>query len=129
MPRLVPAALLACVLAVPDPARAAAPATAPAQPLFSRHVVPLFSRLGCNAGSCHGAVKGQNGFRLTLFGTDPGLDHARLVREFGSRRLNFADPDASLLLLKATAQVPHQGGKRLDVSSPEYTLLRNWITS
>src|SRR6266513_1877510 len=72
----------------------------PAEPRFSRHVVPLFSRLGCNAGACHGAVKGQNGFRLSLFGADPGLDHARLLREFGGRRLNLADPDASLLLLK-----------------------------
>ena len=79
------------------PAKAAAaaqePSKLPAEPLFSRHVVPLFSRLGCNAGACHGAVKGQNGFRLTLFGVDPALDHQRLVREFSSRRLNFQDPD------------------------------------
>src|ERR1700704_6394093 len=98
----------------------------PAEPRFSRHVVPLFSRLGCNAGACHGAVKGQNGFRLTLFGADPALDHARLVREFGGRRLNFHDPDASLLLLKATGQISHEGGKRLDVGSGEYKLLRAW---
>jgi hypothetical protein len=96
-------------------------------PLFSRHVVPLFSRLGCNAGACHGAVKGQNGFRLTLFGADPALDHHRLLREFGGRRLNFQDPDASLLLSKATGQIPHEGGKRLDIASAEYRLLRGWI--
>ena len=58
----------------------------PADPLFSRHVVPVFSRLGCNAGSCHGAVKGQNGFRLSLFGADPAADHARLLREASGRR-------------------------------------------
>src|SRR3954470_11628888 len=97
----------------PAPLRAGE-AAVPAAPKFSRHVVPLFSRLGCNAGACHGAVKGQNGFRLTLFGADPGLDHVRVVREFGGRRLNFRDPDASLLLLKGTGQVPHEGGKRLD---------------
>src|SRR5262249_29462178 len=101
----------------------------PAEARFSRHIVPLFSRLGCNAGSCHGAVKGQNGFRLTLFGADPALDHARLIREFGSRRLNFHDPDASLLLQKATAQVPHQGGRRLEPDSREYRLLRDWIAA
>src|SRR5207244_5076439 len=84
-------------------------------PRFSRQVVPLFSRLGCNAGSCHGAVKGQNGFRLSLFGADPASDHARLLREFGGRRLNFQDPDASLFLLKGSGQIAHEGGKRLDV--------------
>jgi hypothetical protein len=99
----------------------------PAQPLFSRHVVPVFSRLGCNAGSCHGAVQGQNGFRLTLFGADPALDHARLLREFGGRRLNLTEPDASLLLLKAAGRVPHQGGKQTDVDAPEYQILRTWI--
>src|SRR5262245_32520855 len=70
---------------------------AEAVPLFSRHVVPLFSRLGCNAGSCHGAVKGQNGFRLALFGADPALDHTRLLREHSGRRLNLLDADNSLL--------------------------------
>ncbi len=100
-----------------------------AEPRFSRHVTPLFSRLGCNSGACHGAVKGQNGFRLTLFGADPALDHARLVREYSGRRLNFQNPDASLLLLKATGQIPHEGGKRLDAASAEYRLLRQWIAA
>src|SRR4051812_5281820 len=106
---------------------AASASPAPAQePQFSRHIVPIFSKLGCNSGACHGAVKGQNGFRLTLFGADPALDHHRLVREFGGRRLNFQDSDASLLLLKATGQIPHEGGKRLDVASAEYRMLQSW---
>ena len=63
--------------------------TVPTLPLFSRHVIPLFSRLGCNAGSCHGAVKGQNGFRLSLFGAEPAADHQRLLRESAGRRLNL----------------------------------------
>jgi hypothetical protein len=95
--------------------------------LFSRHVAAVFSRLGCNAGTCHGAVKGQNGFRLTLFAADPALDHDRLLREFGGRRLNRSEPEASLLLLKATARVPHQGGKRMEVGSLDYEILRRWI--
>src|SRR3954469_23266120 len=102
---------------------AAAPLRAvevPDAPRFSRHVVPLFSRLGCNAGSCHGAVKGQNGFRLSLFGADPALDHARLLREFAGRRLNLLDAQDSLLLRKATGQAPHQGGSRLTPAGPEY---------
>lgn len=111
------------------------PATVLAQPnandtpLFSRHVVAVLSKLGCNGGACHGAVNGQNGFRLALFGANPALDHERLIHEFGGRRLNLHDPDASLLLLKATGQVSHEGGKRTDAGSPEYTLLRRWIAA
>ena len=36
---------------------------------FERHVMGLFSKLGCNSGSCHGSFQGKNGFRLSLFGT------------------------------------------------------------
>ncbi|MBL8799943.1 MAG: DUF1553 domain-containing protein [Planctomycetia bacterium] len=99
----------------------------PSEPLFSRHIVPLFGRLGCNAGACHGAVQGKNGFRLSLFGADPASDHERLRREFGGRRLNFTDPAQSLLLLKATGQVPHEGGKRLLVGGAEYQSILGWI--
>lgn len=99
-------------------------------PLFSRHVVPLLSRLGCNAGgSCHGAVKGQNGFRLTLFGGQPDLDFMRLTREFNGRRVNFHCPEQSLILVKATGQAPHGGGKRTDIGSSDYQVLRDWIAA
>src|SRR4029079_2636807 len=79
-------------------ARAADAKTDPATPSYAKHVTAVFSRLGCNGGTCHGAVKGQNGFRLSLFGGDPTGDYERLMREFGARRLSVADPDASLLL-------------------------------
>jgi hypothetical protein len=102
---------------------------ASAPPLFTRHVEAVFSRLGCNGGTCHGAVKGQNGFKLSLFGADPALDHDRLLREAGGRRLNLLDPDASLVLLKATGRTSHQGGKRTAVGSPEYQVLRRWIAA
>jgi hypothetical protein len=122
---LIATALLVGLGLYPAPVQAASEPTN--QPLFSRHVVPLFSRLGCNAGLCHGAVKGQNGFQLTLFGADPALDHLRLMRDSGGRRVSLVDPDSSLMLLKATGRVAHQGGKRMEVGSPEYQLLRNWI--
>lgn len=105
----------------------AAEPAAPVEPLFSRHVVPVLSKLGCNAGACHGMVQGKGGFRLSLFGVDPHLDHERLLKETAGRRLNRNIPDASLILLKATGQVPHEGGQRTAVGSPEYQILRNWI--
>lgn len=96
---------------------------------YQRHVSAVFSKLGCNGGTCHGSVKGQNGFRLSLFGADPDGDHARLLREFGGRRLNLSDPTASLLLRKATGQAEHGGGVRLHPDSPEYALLCDWIAA
>jgi urease accessory protein UreF len=101
----------------------------PSEPLFSRHVVPLLSRLGCNSGACHGAVQGKGGLRLSLFGYQPGLDYERLMREFGGRRVNRTNPDTSLFLLKATSQVPHEGGMRTMLGSYEYQVLRNWVAA
>lgn len=101
---------------------------AQAKPQFSRDVAAVFSKLGCNGGACHGAVQGQNGFRLTLFGADPGLDHQRILRDGAGRRINFHNPERSLLLLKATGEVPHAGGKRTEFGSPEYQLVRQWIS-
>ncbi len=98
-------------------------------PSYQRHVAAVFSRLGCNGGTCHGSVQGQNGFRLSLFGADPSADHARILREVGGRRLNRLDPDASLLLLKATGQIEHGGGQRLTPGSVEYNVLRRWIAA
>lgn len=99
----------------------------PTEIVFSRHVVPIFSKLGCNAGACHGAVQGQNGFRLSLFGAEPALDHFRLLREAAGRRINTAHPDESLLLLKATGQVEHRGGLRTTLGSADYRILRDWL--
>jgi hypothetical protein len=96
---------------------------------YHKHVTALFSKLGCNGGTCHGAVQGQNGFRLSLFAADPLADRERLLREAGGRRVNFTDPDASLILQKASARVTHQGGKRISVDSWEYDLLRKWIAA
>jgi hypothetical protein len=96
-------------------------------PRFSRHVQAVFSRLGCNGGACHGAVQGKNGFRLSLFAADAKFDYDEVVRDERGRRLNRVDPDNSLLLLKATAAVPHQGGVRTAVGSPDYNVLRAWI--
>jgi len=113
--------LLFAVFLVPGSARAAD------EPSYQKHVSALFSRLGCNGGTCHGAVKGQNGFRLSLFGADPTGDVERMLREFGSRRLNLLDPAASLILRKATGQAEHAGGVRLQTGSAEYETIRRWI--
>src|SRR5215213_7384675 len=78
---------------------------------FKLDVMPVFLRSGCNSGSCHGAARGKDGFRLSLFGYDPEGDYTRLTREIANRRINLALPAESMMIQKATAQVPHTGGE------------------
>jgi len=96
---------------------------------FTNQVVPIFTKLGCNSGGCHGKLAGQNGFRLSLLGFEPDLDFTTLVKEGRGRRLFPANPDASLFLMKATGRMPHGGGKKMDPESDEYKLVRRWIAS
>ena len=101
--------------------------SASAVPSFREDVIPLLTRAGCNMGACHGKLAGQNGFRLSLRGFAPEEDYEHLARESRGRRLNVAQPDASLLLTKALAAEPHEGGARFAPGSREHTLLRDWI--
>lgn len=94
---------------------------------FRHQIEPIFTRLGCNAGGCHGKATGQNGFKLSLLAFDVPFDYAAVVKEARGRRVFPAAPDYSLLLLKATGTAPHGGGKRLVRESTEYELLRRWI--
>ena len=96
---------------------------------FPNQVVPIFTKLGCNSGGCHGKASGQNGFKLSLLGYEPNVDFAALVMEARGRRLMLAAPDSSLLLLKATGAAPHGGGKKMDRDSDEYRLIRRWIAA
>jgi hypothetical protein len=94
---------------------------------FQNQIVPIFTKLGCNGGGCHGKAAGQNGFRLSLLGFNPEDDYEFLVKESRGRRLFPAAPEKSLLLSKPTGRLPHGGGKRLEPDSPEYRLIHRWI--
>ena len=106
--------------------------SAEAVPDFQKHVVPLLGRLGCNSAKCHGSFQGQGNLRLSLFGFDFQADHTAL-REVASTeqgpRLNVNDPEHSLVVLKPTAQIDHECGKRLEVDSWDHHLLLRWIES
>ncbi len=96
---------------------------------FKNDVMPVFMRGGCNTGSCHGAARGKDGFRLSLFGFDPDGDHHRITREFATRRVNLSLPHESLMLLKAAGKVQHTGGKLFEDNSEEYDALARWLTA
>lgn len=96
---------------------------------FTRQSQAVISRLGCNGGTCHGAVQGKNGFRLSLFGAKPADDYEQIVRGAAGRRINLLLPEQSLVLLKATGAIPHGGGQVMAVGSPDYQTLRAWIAA
>jgi hypothetical protein len=104
------------------------PATllAEVSPSFRQDVMPILFRAGCNAGTCHGAAKGKDGFMLSLFGYDPAGDYHRIVNDIAGRRINPAMPERSLLLLKSLGKVPHTGGEIFSTESPYYRTLLDW---
>jgi|UniRef100_UPI0037837959 hypothetical protein len=107
------------------------PATllAEVSPSFRQDVMPILFRAGCNAGTCHGAAKGKDGFMLSLFGYDPAGDYHRIVNDIAGRRINPAMPERSLLLLKSLGKVPHTGGEIFSTESPYYRTLLDWIAA
>ena len=94
---------------------------------FKLDVMPVFMKAGCNTGSCHGAARGKDGFRLSLFGFDPDGDHHRLTREISGRRLNLALVEESLLVEKASNAVPHSGGAKIKKGDEYHAALIRWL--
>jgi hypothetical protein len=115
--------LLVCVWLGGEPGRTLAEKTVS----FDLDVQPILTARGCNSGPCHGKARGQNGFQLSLLGFDADFDHRALAVEARGRRVFPADPARSLLLRKATGNLPHGGGIRLEEDGPDYETLLRWI--
>jgi WD40 repeat protein len=101
----------------------------PRLPDYVRDVKPVLSRMGCDAGTCHGAKDGKNGFKLSLRGYDPLVDVRSFSDDISARRVNYASPDDSLMLLKATGAVPHEGQQVTEPNSEYYRIIRDWISN
>lgn len=128
-PRSVPRVWMAAVAGLVTLLGPGRPVHAAERPIsFVNDVVPVLTRAGCNGGVCHAkAGGGRNGFQLSLLGFEPAEDYEHILLGGRGRRLSFGNADHSLLLLKASGQVPHGGGLRLPKSSPGYALIRDWI--
>ena len=118
--------LIALVLAIVAPL-SAAPNEKP-KLSFVKDIVPIFTKSGCANSNCHGSIRGQAGFKLSLFGYEPDLDYEAIVRAQDGRRIDRSDPAKSLILLKPTFSIPHGGGERFQVGSLEYDAILNWIS-
>lgn len=99
----------------------------PATISFTNDVMPQIQKAGCSAGTCHSKPEGQNNFKLSVFGYDPKLDYSEIVDDDRGRRVFPAAPEESLLLKKATGQIPHEGGVRFDVGSEPYKVILGWM--
>ncbi len=94
---------------------------------FLKEVVPIMAKAGCNQGACHGAQHGKGGFKTSLFGYEPEVDYRSMVKEKEGRRVVVSEPEASLVLLKPSMQVPHGGGLRIDKESWQYRVMKQWV--
>lgn len=94
---------------------------------FELDIQPILAAYSCNAGACHGKQRGQNGFQLSLLGFDSDFDFAALTRDARGRRVFPASPENSLLIRKATAELPHGGGRRIEIDSEDYQTLMQWV--
>jgi hypothetical protein len=96
---------------------------------FRNHVESVLSKAGCNSGACHGALAGKKGFKLSLGAFDPVADYFYITRQARARRVVLSDPGRSLVLTKPSGAVPHKGGLRFTVDSPEYRVIAEWIAA
>jgi hypothetical protein len=120
--------LASCALAGPATAAVQMPGGGSIEQVdFERHIMGLLGRFGCASGSCHGSFQGKGGLQLSLFGYEPAMDYQNLVRASNGRRIDLADPDLSLMLLKATGQISHEGRTRFSKNSWAADLVRAWI--
>ncbi len=125
-----PALLALALAALNSPggfAAEAASSTPAARVDFANDLIPVFTKAGCNAASCHGAAIGRGGFKLSLYGGNPAADYEAIVRQVEGRRVNLALPEESLIVLKPTKQIAHRGGRRLVDGKEGAELLLRWI--
>jgi len=106
---------------------------------FRREITAIFTKRGCNSAACHGGVKGQGGFKLSANALYPADDYEWIIKGGGYQvltaevkgeripRIDLANPEKSLLLLKPTMAIPHGGGKRFGIDSDDYATILDWI--
>ncbi len=98
-------------------------------PLFLKDIAPILDKQGCSAGLCHGKFGGQGGLNLSLLTLNPESDYEPIVHHNRGRRINLLEPEQSLLYLKPTGQIPHEGGMRFEPNSDEAETILKWISA
>ena len=94
---------------------------------FERDLLSILTTKGCNSSACHGSPAGQNGFRLSLYGSDPRFDYDMIVNQHAGRRVSVESPEDSLMLAKPSFAIAHGGGQLMTPASDEYGTILEWL--
>lgn len=94
---------------------------------YTKDILPILTKAGCNLGACHAKSSGQAGFHLSIFAFDPKTDFMEVVNDSRGRRVFPARPEDSLILQKATVRVQHEGGQRFEPESESAKTIAEWI--
>ena len=94
---------------------------------FERDLLSILTTKGCNSSACHGSPAGQNGFKLSLYGSDPRLDYDMIVSAQDGRRVSLDSPEDSLLIAKPAFRIAHGGGQLMTAASDEYGTILEWL--
>jgi len=92
---------------------------------FRTTLYPILEKANCRA--CHNADGVASATRLHFPASDAD---ANQIAAFGNSLVVLVDRqnvEASLLLRKPTARMPHTGGERIKQNGPEEAVLRAWI--
>ena len=96
---------------------------------FTRDVLPLLTKVGCNQGACHGQQGGKAGFKLSRRAWDALYDHEQITKDASGKRIAGTSPAETLVLKKATGQLKHGGGRVIDPASDAYKTIEQWLKS
>jgi len=96
-------------------------------PTFYHDIEPILARHQCNSSGCHGKAEGQNGFKLSVFGSDPDFDFGSIFLDSRGRRVMTEAPANSLFVRKMSGMISHGGGARIPDNNPDYQTVINWI--
>ncbi|NBR05519.1 MAG: DUF1553 domain-containing protein [Planctomycetes bacterium] len=104
------------------------PIANPLATTFYNDIEPILARHQCNSSGCHGKAEGQNGFRLSVFGSDPDFDFESIFLDGRGRRVMPESPANSLFVRKMSGKISHGGGARIPDNNPDYQTVIDWIT-
>ena len=96
---------------------------------FRNEVMAVLSQAGCNRAPATATRTARTASSSPSAAKTPTLDLAVLTRDSSPAAPTASSPADSLILLKPTGVVAHEGGKRFDVGSREYGILRRWIAA
>ena len=94
---------------------------------FTRDVLPVLTKVGCNQGACHGQQGGKGSFKLSLRAWDALYDYEQITKDASGKRIAGSLPADTLLLKKATGQLKHGGGALIQPTSDAYKTIEHWL--